>query len=94
MSVLTDAYFRPLLRSLLLQIGLLVFLSLILDHGVLLQACSFSSVPFWLGVTMIILRRPKSPTAGDLAYIRWGLVFILLYAMPAFIVVWRLKNAI
>ena len=94
MSLLRDAYSRPLMRAALLQFGLLLFFSLFLDFGVLCQACSFSSVAFWFGTILIMIRRRGNPTAADLTYIRWGLLLINLLGMPAFVMVWRLKGVI
>jgi hypothetical protein len=82
------------MRAALLQFGLLLFFSLFLDFGVLCQACSFSSVTFWLGTIIILIRRRGNPTAGDLTYLRWGLLVINLIGVPAFVTVWRLKGLI
>lgn len=56
------------------------------------QAAMYSSVAFWLGVLIILIRRPMSPTKGDLAYIRWGLLVIVPIGVPAFLYVWSAKG--
>jgi hypothetical protein len=69
-----DPYSLPLLRALVLQVVLLLIYSQFLDLGQHLQACQYSSVGFWLGVVLILVRRRATPTPGDLTYIRWGLL--------------------
>ena len=92
---LKNPYTRPLVSAFFLQVALLFFFSLILDlDDVALQACCFSSVAFWMGVILILIRRPRSPTKGDLIYICWGLLPIVLVGVPAFIWVWELKRVI
>jgi hypothetical protein len=85
---------RAFLRALLFQAGLLVLFSLALDFGHMLRACGYSSLVFWVGVAMILLRRHSNPTKGDLVYIRWGLLVIVLIGVPAFLTVWRVRGAV
>lgn len=92
--MLSDPYTRPLLQAFCFQLGLVFFFSLLLDFHVRLQACCYSSVAFWLGTVLILIRRPRAPTRGDLAYIRWALLPIVAIGVPAFLHVWRLKNVI
>ena len=94
MSLLTDPYSRPLARAALTQLGLILFFSLLLDEGVMLSACLPCSAAFWMGTIIILARRRASPTAGDFFYLRWGLLFINLIGVPAFLVVWRMKGLI
>jgi hypothetical protein len=93
--VLRDPYTRPLLRALLLQLFLLYFYKeMILDLGQRLQACRAASAAFWLGTILILVRRPRNPTSGDLTYIRWGLVLVVLVSNPIFIRVWEIKGVL
>lgn len=92
--MLRDPYTRPLLRAFLLQIALLYFYKhMVLDLGERLQACCLASVAFWLGTIMVLARRPRNPTQGDLTYIRWGLLPIVFFSNPIFMTVWKMKGA-
>jgi hypothetical protein len=92
MSFVNDPYFRPLLRALLLQFLLLAFCTRILDGGVIFDACAKSSAAFWAGVIVILVRRPKNPTRGDLIYVRWGLLPIVTVGVYGFLTVWHAKG--
>jgi hypothetical protein len=63
------------------QAFLFLLTALVLDHGRTNQFCCIGLIAHWLGVLMILGRRPRSPTQGDLWFIRWGAVLLLL-AMP------------
>ncbi len=90
--MLKDPYIRPLLRALTLQLILIFFFGLVLDGGLSLQAFCYSSCGYWMGVILILVRRRASPTKGDLAFIRWGLLLVALLAVPAFLWVWYIKR--
>jgi hypothetical protein len=91
-AVFRDPYTPPLLRAFLWQLFLLYFFSMVGDLGESLQSCCFASVAFWLGTILILVRRPRNRTPGDLGYIRWALVPIVLVSNPIFIWVWKLKG--
>jgi hypothetical protein len=61
-----SAWSRAFLEALLLQTGLLVLFSLVLDFGQMLRACCYSSLVFWVGAAIVLLRRHSNPTKGDL----------------------------
>jgi hypothetical protein len=93
--MLRDPYTRPLLLAFLLQLLFLFFYKvMVLDLGQGLQACCYGSVAFWLGVVLILVRRPRNPSPGDLTYIRWGLIPIVLISNPIFLWVWKAKGVI
>jgi hypothetical protein len=91
--MIRDPYFRPLCMAFLWQVFFLYFYkAMVLDLGQRFQACCLASVAFWLGTVLILVRRPRNPTPSDLAYIRWGLLPIVLISNPIFIWVWELKG--
>jgi hypothetical protein len=92
--MLNEAFSRPLIRALILQTLCVFFFSLMLDFGVTLRACWYSSIPFWIGAIVILIRRPHTPTRGDLAYLRWGLLFFIPLGVLAFLCVWQWKKAL
>ena len=77
-----------------MQLALLYFYRhMVLDLGEHLQACCLASVAFWLATILILVRRPRSPTQGDLIYIRWGMLPIVFVSNPIFMMVWEMKGA-
>jgi hypothetical protein len=47
-----------------------------------------------MGTVLILVRRPRNPTRGDLAFIRWGLLPIVVIGSELFIAVWKFKHLI
>jgi hypothetical protein len=80
------------MNAVVLQLFLLAFCSLFLDGGRIFTACCYSSPAFWISTAIILIRRPANPTAGDVTYIRWGLLIIVLVGIPAFLEAWHLKG--
>jgi hypothetical protein len=69
--------YRPALRdAVFLQAFLALIASLILDGGVLTGLLLVASIAFWIGVVLVVFRRPLSPSRFDLSYLRIGL-FVL-----------------
>jgi hypothetical protein len=85
---------RAFLRALLLQAGLLVLSALVLDFGETLRGVCVSSLAFWAGTIIVLLRRPSNPTRGDLFYLRWGLLILVPVGVPASLTLWLMKGAI
>jgi hypothetical protein len=77
-----------------IQLGFLLLTAWILDHGIVFTACRYASVGFWVGVALILVRRPVAPTKSDLLYFRIGLPVISVTAIPMFLWVWQIKGAI
>jgi hypothetical protein len=74
-------YQPALFQSLCLQLSLLILTALVLDMGRLNHLCQFAIMGQWLGILIIMGRRPLTPTRGDLLFIYWGIV-PLMFAMP------------
>jgi hypothetical protein len=87
-----NPYSAPLLTAFLTQIAVLALSGMVLDRGYVHTACRYASVGFWLGVVLVLCRRPASPQPSDLAYIRWGLPVIVVIAVPLFLAVWHWKG--
>jgi hypothetical protein len=81
---LAQAYSSPVQSALGVQIIFVLWFGSLLDGGVVLRAFLYSSLAYWAGTVLILLRRPSNPTRGDLLYIRWGLVGVGLLGMVAF----------
>lgn len=88
MALWNDPYTRPLLRAIGLQIVLLFITGLGDPPELFLGALGVSSLGFWVITIVIFVRRPQSPTEGDLIFIRWGLFAISVLASPVAIWYW------
>ena len=66
------------------QIIGIVFFSLILDGGFLLNLWLISCSAYWVGFLFIRLRRPVSPTKFDLLFLHLGVV--MLFAVSIIVV--------
>jgi hypothetical protein len=72
----SPAYRSALRDSIVVQLITFVLGSLILLSGIEKFVLSVF-VGYWAAVGIIMCRRPESPTAGDLQFIRWGSLALL-----------------
>ena len=76
------------LHALLIQLLLILFTACGSPPEMFFAACVYCSVGFWIGVLFIIARRRRSPTEGDLRYVKWGLLPIGFIGMFAALLYW------
>ena len=82
-------------NSALLQNFLVILLSaLVLDFGVIARACLIALAAFWIGVGIVVFRRPLAPTATDLAFVRFGYPPMTFVTVVASHVAWRAMGLI
>lgn len=75
------AYRNAIRAAVLLQLVLAVLMTLILDGGYTARIGGYVMGGFWIGVAMIMLRRPRAPTPLDLFYVRWGYLTLLVLSV-------------
>jgi hypothetical protein len=75
---LSPAYREAVKFTVLLQVLTTLLLRMILDGGTLAKAGGAAMIAFWIGVGIVMLRRPKAPGALDLLYVRWGYLVMLI----------------
>ena len=75
---LSPAYRGAIKTALALQLCITPFLLLLLDGGRTAKVGGFAMIGFWLGAAIVMTRRPRSPRASDLLYIRWGYLLVLI----------------
>lgn len=75
---LSPAYREAVKVAILLQVIATLFLLSILDGGTLAKVGGASMVGSWIGVAVVMLRRPRNPSSLDLLYVRWGYVAMLI----------------
>lgn len=81
-----------MVSALKIQAGLAAFAMFGLPVEWFVKGCIYSSMGFWIGVIIIRLRRPV-PTAGDLWYVRRGLLPVGLLGMFAALCYWEFHAA-
>lgn len=77
------AYDHQIWFSVKQQIVLAILASLILDLGQCARGMAAVMVGYWAGTAMILLRRPMSPSKGDLLFVRWGCALLAAAAVVA-----------
>ena len=75
---LNDLFTKPIFEALLIQLGLMCFCTTFDPPEEGLPALLYPSFGFWVGVSIILVRRPRDPTKGDLDFIRRGLLYAVV----------------
>jgi hypothetical protein len=78
-----EAYRQPITFALVLHALMTLLALLVLDGGTLARTFACASAGFWIGVGLILCRRPFGPSQLDLAYIRFGLAPAFVASMTA-----------
>ena len=73
-------YWPALKLAVFLQLVLGVLTALMLDGGRSFGFLKVALIGHWIGILLIIGRRPHSPTKVDIFLIRWGVLLLLLVA--------------
>jgi hypothetical protein len=85
----SSAYWPPV-KAALLQQGITAILALlVLDGGLTFHVTMIAIVAYWLAFCIVIVRRPDSPTRGDLRLVRYGFLMVFLIVIVAGPMVWR-----
>ena len=75
---LSPAYREAIWTAIVLQMFTALFLLTILDGGTLARAGGCAMAGFWIGVAVVMARRPRNPSSLDLLYVRWGYLPMLI----------------
>jgi multisubunit Na+/H+ antiporter MnhE subunit len=54
------------------QVILAILAALVLDMGETARGMAAVIIGYWIGAVIILIRRPLSPSKGDLLFVRWG----------------------
>ena len=89
----SNGYRKAIYTALGCQVILALFCTPIMDGGQSMQMWGFSMVAFYVGLIMIIIRRPKCPTKVDLFLIHWSFPFLFIFvAVPISIMIWKARG--
>ena len=89
---LAKEYRGDLALGLTLAALFLIVSSVIVDGGQLFQFVGTSALVYCTAISVIVWRRPQSPTKMDLWFIRFGFFVILLIIPPAIIIGWKIRG--
>jgi hypothetical protein len=85
-------YRIPIFEAVALQALLGLLSMLILDGGTTARICGIALVAFWGGATVLIWRRPQSPTKTDVELIRFGYLPLVVVAFFLVHFIWNLRG--
>jgi peptidoglycan biosynthesis protein MviN/MurJ (putative lipid II flippase) len=77
----TSSFREPVKISLAIQVFTTVLLVMLLDGGNAAKAGAAAMIGYWIGVAIVMYRRPRSPSRLDLVYVRWGYLLMLIIGL-------------
>ena len=80
---ISSVYWPPMRTALLQQNTIIILASLVLDEGQAISMAIIAIAAYWLAFGIPVLRRPRSPTEGDAALIRYGFLLIFVAVILA-----------
>lgn len=87
---ISPLYWHALKTAVLLQLFFGALTSLMLDLGRSFGFFQVALLGHWIGILLIITRRPLSATKIDIFFIRWGIVLLLIMARLIAPLVWAI----
>lgn len=75
---ISPAYREAVKVAIILQVFATSILLRILDGGTLAKVGGAAMVGFWIGVSVMMFRRPRNPSSLDLLYVRLGYIIMLI----------------
>jgi hypothetical protein len=81
---IAPAYDRQIWFSVAQQVVLAILAGLVLDQGQTARVMAAVIIGYWIGVVTILVRRPFSPSKGDLLFVRWGCAFMAATLLAAY----------
>jgi hypothetical protein len=87
-AALAPALISAARASLLQQGAVLVLAALVLDGGRTFHAALIAAMAYWLGLAVVVVRRPSSPTAVDVFLVKYGFLFVLLIVLTVGPMIW------
>src|SRR5689334_1079753 len=89
---ISATYRKPIFEAVGLQVLLGLLSMLILDGGTTARICGIALLAFWGGATVLICRRPQSPTKTDIELIRFGYLPLVVLAFFLVHLIWSVRG--
>lgn len=89
---IAPGYLRNLGASVAVQLFLLTVGSLLTDGGQVAQFAAMSLLPYWIMALVVMMRRGKTPSRGDLVAIRYGYLFVFAGVVILSTLRWRVMG--
>lgn len=89
---ISPKYQSPIFETVAIQIVLGIFSLQIIDGGDCARICGIALVAFWGGATVLIWRRPQTPTKIDIQLIRFGFLPVAVLAFFLVNFIWHLRG--
>ena len=77
---ISDRYRDAIRFAIVLQVPVTLLFASLLDGGHLAKVAGYAMVAFWVGVAVVVSRRPRTPSGSDLAFIRYGYLPLVIVA--------------
>jgi hypothetical protein len=87
-NVVIATYWPAIRTSLWQQVAVHLLTALLLDCGEMHHRALVATIGYWLILSVIILRRPTTPTKTDLFLIKFGFLFLFLIVVRLAPVFW------
>lgn len=85
-------YDSPVFDALAIQVVIGILSLMTLDGGRVAQVCGVALVAFWGGAAVLICRHPNTPSRGDLQFIRFGYLPVVVLAFFLVGWIWQLRG--
>lgn len=89
---ISPRYRKPVFEAVALQALLGLLSGFVLDGGTTARICGIALVAFWSGATVLIWRRPQSPTRSDIELLRFGYLPVLVIAFFLAHSIWAMRG--
>jgi hypothetical protein len=76
--VISDKYLGPVMFNVFLQTGAAFLVSISLCDAGMGIPIIVSMAFYWIGMLLVVLRRPNSPTKGDIFFANWACLIAIM----------------
>ena len=91
-TIMHKLYRKFILRSLVVQVFLLLIACILTDGGQTLIGFIYGAFAYWFGVAMILRRKSTVPVSTDVMYLKYGLIVLSLLSCTLSPVIWALRS--
>ncbi len=74
------------------QVIIIGVTSVILDGGVTLLKCIYALVAYWVGFSILMIRRRKKLAKMDLKFVQYGYIALCVFSIISAPLIWHLRG--